>query len=948
MKKILVAALLSAVAINVAAAPNNEQQWTATLARVSPSVVSIRINATRAFDTEWNMTGQATGFVVDAKRGIILTNRHVVTPGPVVAEAVFEDHEVVKLKPIYRDPVHDFGFYEYDPASLKYIHPVSLKLAPSEARVNEEIRIIGNDAGEQQSILSGTLARTDRDAPDYGAGNYSDFNTFYFQAVSGTTGGSSGSPVININGNVIGLNAGARNDASSSYFLPLDRVKRALEMIEQGKPVSRGTLQTVFRHEYYDGLERLGLPAATETDLRQRYPLVTGLLVVDQIVPGGPADGKLQVGDILLSIDGTDISAFVPLESVLDDSVGKALTLKLVRGGAPVTTQVTVQNLDDITPASYLEFGGAVLNDLSYEQARNFNVPVRGVYVANPGYVFGTAGVGRGSVITSIDGVTVHDIDEFQRALIGLPDRAHAVVRYFSLSNKNQSNLAIATVDRRWFPAQRCHRDDAAGVWPCQALPPPPPEKPLKPASVTFPRYDDPLMRRLAPSLVYINFDMPYPVDGVGETHYVGTGVIVDAKHGLVVTDRDTVPVAMGDVRLTFAGSLEIPATVRFVNPLHNLVVLQYDPALIGHTPAKAVQFSDRHARPGDRTWVTGFQPDDTLASQETRVASIDPVSFPLSQTFSFRDTNLEVLSVSNAPGNVTGVLSDHDGRVTALWAGFAFQNAKGQYQEVQRGISAGVVRDTVRLVESGGRQKLRSLDVELYPIPLSQARKLGLPDSWLNRLEAAEPGRRQVLVVARLTAGTPAARVLQTGDLLLALDGAPAVGFRAVEKASQRAGLKLTLLRDGAVIKLNVPTVVLNGQGTRRILVWAGAVLQRPQHSATAQRGIPDKGLLVGYYNYGSPASRYGLAPGLRIVGVNGKATPDMESFIAATREFKDGDTVRLNVQSWDGTNQVITLKLDLRYWPTYEIAHRKQGWEREMLRTDSGSLSSGNPTAP
>ena len=57
--------------------------------RFRPRVVSIKVDSTRAFDTEWNQSGQATGFVVDAERGLILTNRHVVTAGPVRAEALF-------------------------------------------------------------------------------------------------------------------------------------------------------------------------------------------------------------------------------------------------------------------------------------------------------------------------------------------------------------------------------------------------------------------------------------------------------------------------------------------------------------------------------------------------------------------------------------------------------------------------------------------------------------------------------------------------------------------------------------------------------------------------------------------------------------------------------------------------------------------------------------------
>ena len=54
--------------------------WDRTIERIAPSVVTIEIDQTRAFDTEWNQSSQATGFVVDAVRGLILTNRHVVTP----------------------------------------------------------------------------------------------------------------------------------------------------------------------------------------------------------------------------------------------------------------------------------------------------------------------------------------------------------------------------------------------------------------------------------------------------------------------------------------------------------------------------------------------------------------------------------------------------------------------------------------------------------------------------------------------------------------------------------------------------------------------------------------------------------------------------------------------------------------------------------------------------
>ena len=83
---------------------------------------------------------------------------------------------------------------------------------------------------------------------------------------------------------------------------------------------------------------------------------------------------------------------------------------------------------------------------------------------------------------------------------------------------------------------------------------------------------------------------MPFSVAGVTERVYHGTGLIVDATRGLVVVDRNTVPVSVGDVRITVAGSIEIPAQVTYVHPLHNLALLSFDPALLDGTPIKAAR----------------------------------------------------------------------------------------------------------------------------------------------------------------------------------------------------------------------------------------------------------------------------------------------------------------------------------------------------------------------
>jgi S1-C subfamily serine protease len=911
--------------------PNTPANWAQTLERIATGVVTIQIDSTRAFDTEWNTTAQATGFVIDAKRGLILTNRHVVTPGPVTAQAIFLNREEVQLYPIYRDPIHDFGIYHYDPAKLHFIQPAELPLYPQGAVIGREIRVVGNDAGEQLSILAGTLARLDREAPEYGYGKYNDFNTFYYQAASSTSGGSSGSPVIDIEGRVVALNAGGATGAASSFYLPLTAVVRALKYLEVGKPVPRGTLETVFKYTPYDELKRLGLNAETEASMRKAYPKLTGMLVVEDVQPGSAADGVLAPGDILTAIDGKPIPEFFSLEEVLDNHVGKRVKVEVQRGSQPMQHDLDVPSLSAITPDEFLEFGEAVVHTLSYQQARHFNVPIKGVYVANPGYVFGAAGIPRAALISFFNGKKVDNLADFKAALAELADGARVPVRYVTIEDPRAVQLKVVRIDRRWFPGRECKRDDTLGTWPCISINPGPAPSVVKPASTQFAKTGDPRIDRLAPSLVMVNFDMPYSTSGVTEKNYHGTGVIVDAQRGLVAIDRNTVPVAMGDVRITFAGTVEVPGKVVFIHPLHNLAVVSYDPKSIGNTPVRAATLVTRSLSPGDDIWVVGQRADSKIQSQRTQISSVDVVSFPLSRTLRFRDSNLEAVSLINPPTDYDGVLTDEKGDVLALWSSFAFESQR-ELEQINRGIPSDLVSEMIGVVADG--RPLYSFEAEFDVQSLAGARELGLPDEWVRRFEDHNAQRRQVLGINRLVAGSPAAAMLEPGDLLLAIDGKVVNRFREVERSVQNPAVSVTVWRDGAEKTLQMKTVALNGRDIDRVLIWAGATLQAPHRAMAAQRGIAPYGVFVSFFFYGSPATHYGLYAGRRITEVDGQPTPDLDAFIRAVSGKPDRASLRLKTISWNGQTDVITLKLDKHYWPAYELNRQEDGtWVRTSL---------------
>ncbi|MCO5609330.1 hypothetical protein L7F22_063556 [Adiantum nelumboides] len=418
---------------------------------------------------------QICPFQPEQSHQICISNR------PVVAEAMFLNREEILIYPLYRDPVHDFGFFRFDPESVQFMQFEEIPLAPEAATVGLEIRVIGNDSGEKISILAGTLARLDRDAPHYKKDGYNDFNTFYMQAASGTKGGSSGSPVIDCHGRAIALNAGSKTSSASAFFLPLERVVRALSCLQASSykktkkwnaiDIKRGTLQMTLMHKGFDETRRLGLKHETEQMVRQASPAgETGMLVVESLVPGGPAHNHLEPGDVLVRVNGEIVTQFLRLETLLDDNIGSTMIFEVERGGQTRESKLMVQDLHLITPDFFLEVSGGVIHPLSYQQARNFCFKCGLVYVAVPGYMLSRAGVPRHAIIKKLAGEDIYDVEGFLSILLKLSKGVRVPLEFYTYTDRHRSKSVLVTMDRHeWYAQPQLYkRDDVNGLWQIQ------------------------------------------------------------------------------------------------------------------------------------------------------------------------------------------------------------------------------------------------------------------------------------------------------------------------------------------------------------------------------------------------------------------------------------------------------------------------------------------------
>ncbi|MEZ5780857.1 MAG: DegQ family serine endoprotease [Rhizobiaceae bacterium] len=347
-----------------------------------------------------------SGFVIDAEKGIVVTNNHVIADADEI-EINFSDGSTLKAELVGTDTKTDIAVLKVDP-KLKTL--TAVKFGESgKLRIGDWVMAIGNPFGLGGTVTLGIVSARNR---DINSGPYDD----YIQTDAAINRGNSGGPLFNMDGEVVGINTAIISPSGGSigigFSIPSALAAGVVQQLAEFGETRRGWLGVRIQPVTDDIAESLGMKNAN------------GALVAG-IIKGGPVDdGTIQPGDVILKFDGKEVKEMRDLPRVVAESpVGKAVDVVIVRKGVEQTVKVTLGRLEDgeklaqteetqgsgdgeqsqVASASVL---GMTIAELSEESRKSFGIAadVSGVLVSevSPGSAAAERGIVAGEVITEI------------------------------------------------------------------------------------------------------------------------------------------------------------------------------------------------------------------------------------------------------------------------------------------------------------------------------------------------------------------------------------------------------------------------------------------------------------------------------------------------------------------------------------------------------------------
>jgi serine protease Do len=347
--------------------------------------------------------GEGSGVIVDGK-GYILTNYHVVTEADKITVRLFDGKE---LKGTVKgtDPKTDLAVVHVEAKDL----PVATLGDSDKLQVGEWAIAIGSPFGLEETVTVGVVSAKGRTG--LGTGTYEDF----IQTDASINPGNSGGPLVNIDGEVIGINAMIIQPGQGIGFaIPINLAKTIMmELINQGK---------VVRPWVGIGLQDLTPELMKSFKIEEKEGALIG-----QVFEGSPAEkAGLKVGDIVVEIDGKKIkNSQDVVREVLKKKVGQKIDIEIVREGKQMKVEVTTAEMppekgERKAPSEKKEWFGLQVTAVTPDIAKELGLPkTEGVVIENvePGSAGQDAGLRRGDVILEVNRQKVRDESDY-RALM--------------------------------------------------------------------------------------------------------------------------------------------------------------------------------------------------------------------------------------------------------------------------------------------------------------------------------------------------------------------------------------------------------------------------------------------------------------------------------------------------------------------------------------------------
>ncbi|WP_034949433.1 serine endoprotease DegP [Erwinia oleae] len=343
-----------------------------------------------------------SGVVIDAAKGYVVTNNHVVDKATKI-QVQLSDGRKYDAKVIGKDPRSDIALIQLNEAK----NLTAIKMADSDnIKVGDYTVAIGNPYGLGETVTSGIVSALGRSGLN--VENYENF----IQTDAAINRGNSGGALVNLNGELIGINtailAPDGGNIGIGFAIPSNMVKNlTAQMVEYGQ-VKRGEL----------GI--MGTELNSELAKAMKVDAQRGAFI-SQVVPGSSAaKAGVKAGDVVTSINGKPISSFAALRAQVGSlPVGTKMVLGLIRDGKPLTVNVELQQSSQSKVDSGNIYTGIEGADLS-----NYDVKgVKGVKIdsVKPGSAAAGIGLKKDDVILGVNQQPVTNLGELRKILDAKP-----------------------------------------------------------------------------------------------------------------------------------------------------------------------------------------------------------------------------------------------------------------------------------------------------------------------------------------------------------------------------------------------------------------------------------------------------------------------------------------------------------------------------------------------